>query len=86
LHEQRDVFLRHADLLVSDGNATLSGGRRMTCSKAPFHSSTLKTGLDERIEISTLKMRCEARLRDGVDDSVVSGGVALDHRRLEIGA
>jgi hypothetical protein len=58
--------------LVSEINATLSAGRRMTCSKAPerFDSSTLNTGLDERIEISTLKMAMPA-----------VRGVALDHLR-----
>ena len=51
-----------------------------------FHSSTLNTGRDLRIEISSLPARCALQRRDDRVDELrgLLGGVALDHLRLEI--
>jgi hypothetical protein len=56
------------------------------CSGVRLGATSLAT-LFERRQAHDLLQAARARLRDGVDDSLVSaGGVALDHLRLEIGA
>ena len=69
-------------------NATFSPGMLITLSSAAesFHSSTLNTGRELRIETSS---RCAApgaqRLDDGLDEGRgLLAGVALDHLGLQI--